>query len=674
MLIFDQLKKDDPRLRAVAIMFLAGLALLLGGLWWVQVVSGRHYQANLEDQSFRTVRIPAVRGKITDRNGVPLAENRPSYSLSLYFEELRKPFDAAYMREVTRARAELKRKAEEREKALGRRLTKTERKEFILVAKDKLALRQNARLETASNVVSRISERLREPLVFDNARFERHYQTRLIMPYPVLTDLTPTQIARFQEQSTSLPGADIEMQSTRIYPFGQLAAHVLGYLKPDDSSAEGEESFFSYRLPDYRGLVGVEGGHDRELRGAAGAKSVLVNNVGYRQSEQIWSPAEPGRDVILTIDAQIQRAAETALQGGVFGAATTGAVVVLQVQTGDILAMASSPTFNPNLFVPRITRDEYMRIKSHRAEMNLATQENFAPGSIFKIVVGLAALEAGLNPEEVYRAPANPAEPNNACYYIGNRPIRDTAPPGDYQFRRALKLSSNSYFIHAGLRTGIQKIVELGRRFHFGERSGLTTRQEVAGYFPPLERIRSGWTDGNTANVCIGQDPILATPLQIAVMTAAIANGGKVLWPRLVDRIESQDVSVQGGGQIFQQGSVRDELKVRPESLKVLHGAMLADVEDADGTGKEAAVEGLRICGKTGTAQIKDEHGKKTGQTTWFASFAPYGSPRYAVVVMVVDGASGGKTCAPIAGKIYRTILERERAPAEKTANMAKFD
>jgi cell division protein FtsI/penicillin-binding protein 2 len=157
-------------------------------------------------------------------------------------------------------------------------------------------------------------------------------------------------------------------------------------------------------------------------------------------------------------------------------------------------------------------------------------------------------------------------------------------------------------------------------------------------------------------------------------MTAAIANGGRVLWPRLVDRIESQDPSAYGGPQIFPHSSVRDEIRVRPESLKILHEAMLADVEDADGTGRESAVPGMRICGKTGTAQVKNEQGKKTGQTTWFASFAPYGSPKYAVVVMVVDGASGGKTCAPIAGKVYRAILERERSPAEKGGSLARLN
>jgi penicillin-binding protein 2 len=349
-------------------------------------------------------------------------------------------------------------------------------------------------------------------------------------------------------------------------------------------------------------------------------------------------------------------------------------VVVMQVQTGDILAMASSPTFNPNLFVQGMTHAEWERMLNHRAEMNLATQEHYAPGSIFKLVVGLAALEAGLDPEEVYRAPANPAEPNNACFYIGKHSIRDTAPPGDYQFRRALKLSSNSYFINMGLRIGIARILDLGHRFHLGERFGLTTRQEVPGYFPSAQRVDFGWSDGSTANVCIGQDPILVTPLQVAVMTAAIANGGKVLWPRLVDRIESPDNPSHRGPQIFQQGAVRDELRVRPESLRILHGAMLADVEDADGTGKEAAVPGLRICGKTGTAQVQNEHGEKTGQTTWFTSFAPFGSPRYAVVVMVENGASGGRTCAPVAGKVYRAILERERVPTSKSSSVAKLN
>src|ERR1019366_7380609 len=189
MLIFDQLKKDDPQLRLVAIIVLGSLGVLLGGLWWVQVVSARGYQENLETQSFRTVRIPAVRGKILDRNGLALAENRPTYNVCLYLDELRKSFDEVYSVEAGRARADLKLRQEEMEKRLNRKLTKGERKDFLSKAKDRrVLLRQATRYEVASNVVAQISQRLQIPLSLDATNFERHYQTRLALPYPVLTD------------------------------------------------------------------------------------------------------------------------------------------------------------------------------------------------------------------------------------------------------------------------------------------------------------------------------------------------------------------------------------------------------------------------------------------------------------------------------------------------------
>jgi cell division protein FtsI/penicillin-binding protein 2 len=162
------------------------------------------------------------------------------------------------------------------------------------------------------------------------------------------------------------------------------------------------------------------------------------------------------------------------------------------------------------------------------------------------------------------------------------------------------------------------------------------------------------------------------TPLQVAVLTAAIANGGKVLWPRLVDRLEAQDPTLGGPSLVTPAGQVRDELGVSAKTLKILHEAMLADTEDADGTGRQAAVPGLRICAKTGTAQVQDERNLLTGHTTWFASFAPYEQPRYAVVVMVENGASGGATCAPVAGKIYAAILERDRTNNQNLASLAK--
>lgn len=659
MLVFDQLKKNDPQLRAMTLVVLGGLGILLAGLWWVQIVSARDYQESLEIQSFRTVRIPAVRGSILDRNHVVLAENRPSYSVSLYLDELRAPFDNAYSNAFRRARAQRTQEAAEAEHRLGRHLTRLERRHFVIDSGERNALREAARCQVASNVIRQVSRRLEEPVVIDLTNFERHYETRLALPYPILENLDSTNIARFEEQSTSPLGVDLEVQSARVYPYQTIAAHVLGCLKRDNDSVEGEEAFFSYRLPDFRGDLGIEYGFDRELRGAAGAKSVLVNNLGYRQTETVWSPAEPGHNVVLTIDLPIQQAAEIALRN-VRGPTTRGAVVVMDVRSGDILALASSPTLDPGIFVQsRIPAEEWRRISELQAQKNRATQENYAPGSVFKLVVGLAALEAGLDPHQLYRVQPNPELPGRGAIFVGRRKVKDTAPPGDYDFRRALMRSSNSYFITNGLRIGPERIIRLGHRFHLGERIGLPLRQETPGFFP--KQIGPTWTDGNTANMCIGQDPVLVTPLQVAVLTSAIANGGKVLWPRLVQSIEPHDPSTGEQPVVFPAGRVRDELGVSARSLKILHEAMLADTEDPEGTGKHAVVPGLRICGKTGTAQIQDERNIKTGQTTWFASFAPYEQPRWAVIVMVEDGASGGDTCSPVAKPIYKALLERDR-------------
>ncbi len=224
--------------------------------------------------------------------------------------------------------------------------------------------------------------------------------------------------------------------------------------------------------------------------------------------------------------------------------------------------MASSPTLDPNWYVRGVTHEEWRRISELQAEKNRATQENYMPGSIFKTVVGMAALEGNWNPEEIIHVEPNPAQPNRGHIRIGHHTFRDTAPPGDYNFRRALKLSSNSYFITLGLRIGPEPIFRLGQRLHLGERTGLPTRQDAPGSFPGLRRLKSDWTDGNTGNLCIGQDPVWVTPLQVAVLTAAIANGGKVLWPRLVDRIESPDPTLALTPVVFPSGRVRDHLGV----------------------------------------------------------------------------------------------------------------
>jgi len=666
MLILDELKKNDPQLRLVAGMLAAGLFILLAGLWWVQVVSAREYQGHLETQSYRTVRLPAMRGKILDREGRVLAENRPRYNLSLYLDDLSGRFQSEYDRlrpvKITTNAPPFW------EFWLGATSVVTQRVRLKQSQIDALA--RQARYNVASAVVAQLGRQIGQPLTLDPAKFERDYKTRLAMPYTVVPDASPEQVARFEEQFTGSLGADVDLQSVRTYPLGTTAGHLLGYVLRDDRSKEGEDAQpFNYYLPDYLGQVGIEAGFDAQLRGQPGEESVLVNNFGYRQSENILEAPAPGRNVVLTIDTDIQRAAEASLVAHQ-GVNARAAVVVMDVRSGDVLAMVSSPALNPDYLA---NDPKYLSDPKLRPEINRATQENYAPGSIFKTVIALAALESGLDTNATVHNPENPEDPGHGHFVMGRRSIRDTAPPGDYNFRLAIERSSNTYFITAGLRAGIENIIALGRKFHLGERMDLPTLQETRGSFPTPDRVRSNWRDGDTANLCIGQGEIAVTPMQMAVEISAIANGGKVLWPRLVQRIEPQDPASGETATNFPAGRVRDEIGVSQRSLKILRDAMLGETEDAEGTGKAALVSGLHICGKTGTAQVQDSANRLTGYNFWFASFAPYENPKYAVVVMVQSEGrgSGGLVCAPIAHDIYAEILKKENAPAPKIPSEA---
>jgi penicillin-binding protein 2 len=293
-------------------------------------------------------------------------------------------------------------------------------------------------------------------------------------------------------------------------------------------------------------------------------------------------------------------------------------------------------------------------------------QENYAPGSIFKIVTAISALENGLDPHEKMYNPGQIKVPGR------NTPIDDLARPGEYDFRRAFIFSSNTYFISNGLRYGgIESLVRLGQRLHLGERTGLLSRQETSGQFPTEPQIRRGWSIPDTAHICIGQGQMAVTPLQMAVMVSAIANGGKVVWPRLIDRIVPADPNSDELTILFPTKPPRDHLGVSQQTLDITRLAMQADVEEG-GTGKSAMVPGLSICGKTGTAQITNPQNVKIGHTVWFASYAPYENPRWVVVVMVQgevsDQLSGAGTCAPIAGKIYRAILDLEHRKSGQVA------
>ena len=643
MLIFDQLKRQDHTLRYISFGVLAGIAILLVGLWWVQVVSSKRYEANLKNQSFRSVRVPALRGKIMDRNDQSLAENRPRFDVNLYLEDLRPQFVA----EFPSVKAEV-----------------TNRTPGIRIRGKVLEqVNREARYRVASNLTSQITTRLQERQILDIDRFTKHYHRQPYIPFPVMQSLTPKQVAIFAENFTGLNGVELEIQPTRVYPNGNSAAHLLGYIQRHDRPDDDDEIAYKYYQPDFAGKTGVEASFDDALRGKAGVKSLLVNNIGYRQREEMLSETEPGKDLRLTIDLGIQRACEKALATAMPN--VMGAAVVMDVRNGDVLALASVPAFDPNLFPSGISSDDWSRLNNEKRSyiFNRATYGAYAPGSILKILTALACLEAGvMNPQEIYRVQVDPENAPKGCIYVNGRKIRDTANAGDYDFTRAFLKSSNAYFVHYGLRAGLEKLTEVGERFHLGEITGILPREEVSGTFPP--------PTANVANLCIGQG-VTVTPLQIAVMTAAIANGGKLFWPRIIKNLQAPDAEVAAETGTIQPGVVRSDLRLNPKHVDIIHRAMLADVEDHEGTGKAAAVAGLKIAGKTGTAQVTK--GKQViDHITWFVSFAPYEKPKYAVVVMVQSGASGGGTCAPVAKKIYETILKLDKPGSSPPATLAQ--
>lgn len=612
----------------LAAILVVGFVVLAVKLWHLQVVSFKKYERYREVQSYRTVREPAIRGKIFDSNGVVLADNRPDYKVVMFLEELRPLFQSTFKEARSHYQS----------------LTLGERNE----------LGKRTRYGVASNIWYQVTSIVGQPMKLHRKNFERHYNGKLYVPLPIVKNLSAEQVAQFVEKGAHIPGVDLEHQSIRQYPNGTLASHVLGFLKKLDPMKQEDAGDFSYHKTDYKGVSGIEWIYDDVLGGDAGGKSILINNLMYRQEEDVWFDPVPGDNLYLTLDARIQVASEEALAS--MGPKTMGAVVVMDVDNGDVLAMASAPTYDPNEFIEGLSMARYKEIDSDPLlpQLNRAAYGIYAPGSIFKMVVGMAFLENGVDPDSIY---------DSLGYLrLKGRLIDDTAEAGQYDFYRAFAKSSNSYFIEHGIALGIETLVDWGDRFFIGQKTGLLPGQELGGSFPSLERVSQGWHDGETANLSIGQGAIAVTPLQMAVMTAAVANGGTVFKPRIASRVEPQGAMRSRQGRVFPAGVIRGKIGASERVIKILHEAMYLDVSGPEGSGHRARVDGLSIGGKTGTAETNKRIDGRKIKDTWFASFAPVEDPKYAVVVLIVDGISGGKSCAPVARRIYEVIRDLPRS------------
>jgi penicillin-binding protein 2 len=575
--------RRDPgkqRVFGMTVGVLAVFVVLVGQLWYLQVLEGAKLQELSDKNRIRVRPVAAPRGVLFDRNGLPLVDNRPAFTLSLIPREI-----------------------DDREKVLGR-----------------LSVLLKIPYSELDDALGRVA-------------------ADSLMPVRVRRGLTLEEVARVEEWKLELPGVIVEVEPQRMYPTSRFAAHLLGYVREanDEQLKQGR-----YRRGDMVGQSGLERLLDNYLRGIDGGERIEVDAMGRPIRVIQHSEPNPGAHVVTTVDRRIQEAAERAMEGH------AGAVVVMDPRSGDVLAMVSTPAFALDQFTGTIGREAWVQLIRDPAHpmLNRAVQSQYAPGSVFKIVVAAAGLqETVLTPvDRVYC---------NGEFHLGAWTFNDwkEGGHGTVDLHRAIVQSCNIYFYQAGLKIGIDTISRYAKAFGLGLPTGIDLPGERFGLIPGPRHGRRAPL-GDTVNLAIGQGAALVTPMQVARMMSAVANGGVLFKPRLVQRVESAD-----GRLLYSDpGLVNGHVELSPMVWAFLRQSLVDVVRE--GTGWEAQIPGVEIAGKTGTAQIIANSKAEKGQDhAWFASFAPAGDPQYVVVVMVERGGKGGHVAAPIARQIFNAIF-----------------
>jgi penicillin-binding protein 2 len=472
-------------------------------------------------------------------------------------------------------------------------------------------------------------------------------------PVRVRRGLSLEEVARVEEWKLELPGVIVEVEPQRAYPTSRFAAHLLGYVREasDEQLKQGR-----YRRGDMVGQNGLERLLDEFLRGRDGGERIEVDALGRPIRLVQQTEPQPGAQVITTVDRRIQEAAERALEGH------AGAVVVMDPRSGDVLAMVSTPAFEIDRFTGTIDRNAWLKViqDPEHPLLNRAIQSQYAPGSVFKIVVAAAGLQEGtLVPTDRTHCTGE--------FHLGAWTFKDwkEGGHGSVDLLRAVAQSCNIFFYQYGLKVGGAAIARYANAFGFGQPTGIDLSGEKLGLIPNprarQDRRGRAWMAGETVNMSIGQGAVLVTPMQVARFMAAVANGG-VLWkPRLVQRIERP-----GQGVVWSDdGKVNGHVELSPMVWAFLRQSLWAVVNDG-GTGGAARLPGLDVAGKTGTAQMIAKSRADKGQDhAWFASFAPVKEPEVVVIVLVERGGKGGQVAAPIARKILNAIFFEKVASVE---------
>jgi penicillin-binding protein 2 len=583
-------KAEDTPIRVAAVIIILLLLILVGRLWQLQVLKGEAYRTASYENRLRIEKIPSPRGIIYDRNGKPLVKNSPYYYVSILPEMAR-----------------------------------------------------SADLEAVADFLSI------DPVVL--AKIVSKYRNSF-EPLRLKGGLTFAEMAYIESRLSDFPSLVIDVDETRHYLYGEVGAHVVGYLGKLNPKQIRKADFSAVPRQTFIGQWGVEKMFDSHLRGEPGKKVVEVDALGRRL--RLIEEQEPisGQDLYLSLDIELQQRAEEA-----FGK-NLGALVAIKPATGEILALVSRPSFDPNLFSRGINYRNWVKLANNKSYpmLNRALQSQYPPGSVFKIVTALAALEKGtITTDTEYTCPG----------YVkkGRWTFRCWTTHGKVSFRDSLVKSCDVYYYRTGEKTGINEIALMARRLHLGQQSGLNLVPEKSGLIPDKawkRRVKKEpWYTGETYNASIGQGFVLTTPVQVAQMIAIVANGGK-----------SHELTLVRADKISEE---RAELGISNSSMSAIKNALVGVVNDEKGTGRAAHSYLTTVAGKTGTAQVvrlKEAPIKgemipwKHRDHAWFVAFAPADKPEIALAVLVEHGGSGGRVAAPLARiaiDTYLKSLQRER-------------